>query len=192
MSGPENKRSYFPSLPPNAAPPTLYTRYPDIYRPWSVMSEALMNGASPLSQGERELIFAYAAGLEGCDFVCIAHSEVAYAWGVAPGTVEQLLADPDSTAVAPHFRPLLAYVRKLALEPAAMVQADADAVFHAGWDEEALHHAIAVAGRAAFMVRFVQGFGFRPLSQEHAARHAAKRVEQGYVSLYPEFRKENS
>ncbi|MBK5009774.1 peroxidase [Pseudomonas sp. S60] len=58
---------------------TRFKRYPDIYEPWSQMSEALMKGASALSQGQREVILAYAAGVCGCEFVCIAHSEVAYA-----------------------------------------------------------------------------------------------------------------
>ena len=34
-----------------------------------------------------------------------------------------------------------------------MTQADADAVFAAGWDEHALHDAIAITARAAFMQR---------------------------------------
>ena len=39
------------------------------------------------------------------------------------------------------------------------------------------------------MLRLVQGFGFVPLSREVAAKHAKKRVERGYVNLYPAFRK---
>ena len=57
------------------------------------MSEALMNGPSPLSQGERELILACAAGVAGCAFVCVAHAEVAYAWGIENGVVDRLLRD---------------------------------------------------------------------------------------------------
>lgn len=184
----EMNGSFFRSLPENAAPPTLYVRYPEIYLPWSEMSEALMNGASPLSQGERELIFAYAAGLEDCEFVYIAHSEVAYAWGVERGLLDKLLQDPANASVEARMRPMLEYVRKLTLTPADVSQVDADAVFDAGWEELALHHAIAITGRAAFMVRLAQGFGFRPLSRETAARHARKRIDRGYVGLYPQFR----
>lgn len=179
--------SFFRSMPDNAAPPTVYVQYPDIYLPWSMMSEALMNGPSPLSQGERELIFSYAAGLEGCTFVYVAHSEVAHARGIERGLIDQLLKDPAKAPLDARLRPLLDYVRKLTVSPADVSQTDADAVFAAGWDELALHHAIAVTGRAAFMVRFAQGFGFEPLSREKAARHAKKRIEQGYVALYPQF-----
>ena len=180
--------SYFPSLPEDAGPPNVFTRYPEIYGPWSAMSQAMMNGPSPLAQGERELILAYAAGVCGCDFVAVAHAEVAYAWGIERGLVERLLENPDAALAQPRLTPLLAFVRKLAVTPGEVGQTDADAVFAAGWDEQALHDAIAITARAAFMQRLVQGFGFKPLTREVAASHAKKRVERGYVNLYPAFR----
>ncbi len=183
---------YFPSLPSDAGPPAVYQRYPEVYGPWSTMSQAMMNGPSALTQGERELILAYAAGLGGCDFVAVAHSEVAYALGVEQGLVERLLADPQATAVPEKLKALLSFVRKLAETPSSMSQTDANSVFQAGWDEDALHDAIAITARAAFMQRLTQGFGFTPLSRESAARHARKRIERGYVNLYPAFRKEKS
>lgn len=179
---------FFKSLPANAGPPSVFTAYPEIYGAWSKMSEALMNGPSPLSQGERELILAYAAGVAGCAFVYAAHSEVAYAWGVERGVLDQLLKDPEKAPVEARLKALLAFVHKLTLTPSEMSQADADAVFAAGWEEKALHDAIAVTARATFMQRLVEGHGFIPLSREVAAEHAKRRVEQGYVNLYPAFR----
>ena len=149
-----------------------------------------MNGPSPLSQGERELIFAYAAGVAGCEYVYVAHSEVAYAWGIENGLIERLLKSPETAPVEARLKPLLAFVRKLMLTPGEMSQADADAVFEAGWDEQALHDAIAAAARAAFMQRLVEGHGFTPHTREEAAKRAKRRIEQGYVNLYPEFRKD--
>ena len=179
---------FFKSLPADAGPPAVFARYPELYRPWAEMSQGLMNGPSPLSRGERELILAYAAGAAGCRFVCVAHSEVAYAMGVERGTIERLLADLQTAPVEARLKPLLAYVRKLMTTPGEMSQADADAVFEAGWDEHALHDAIAITARASFMQRLVEGHGFVPMSQEMAARRAEQRVERGYVNLYPVFR----
>ena len=99
-----------------------------------------------------------------------------------------MLAAPETATVEPKLKTLLAYVRKLAATPNAVTQADADAVFAAGWDEHALHDAICVTARAAFMQRLVQGHGFTPLPQEVSAKHAKKRVELGYLNLYPRFR----
>ncbi len=56
------------SLAPEAGPPAIYVKYPDIFRPWSEMSEAVMNGPSSLDRGERELIFSFAAGVIGCEY----------------------------------------------------------------------------------------------------------------------------
>ena len=181
---------FFKSMKENAGPPKVFYTYPELYEPWSVMSEALMNGPSPLSQAERELIFAYAAGVAGCTFVYTAHEAVAYAWGVEEGLLDKLLDDPDSAPVELRLKPLLAFVRKLTLTPGGMTQADADAVFAAGWDEKALHDAIAVTARMCFMQRLVEGHGFIPFSKEVAREHAKNRVEKGYVNLYPKFAKD--
>jgi uncharacterized peroxidase-related enzyme len=180
---------FFKSMPERAGPPAVFTAYPEMYEPWSVMSEALMNGPSPLSQAERELIFAYAAGTAECQFVYVAHSEVAYAWGVDEGLPEKLLDDLDGAPVEPKLKPLLAFVRKLTLTPSDMTQADADAVFDAGWDEKALHDAIAITARMSFMQRLTSGYGFTPMPKDVARKHAEKRVELGYVNLYPSFAK---
>lgn len=179
---------FFKSLPANAGPPNVFSQHPEIYGPWSAMSQALMNGPSPLSNGERELILAYAAGVSGCEFVAVAHAEVAYAWGITQGLVERLLDDLEAADAEPRLKALLGFVRKLASSPAELTEADADAVFAEGWDEHALHDAIAITARAAFMQKLVQGFGFTPLDRGTAASHARKRVERGYVNLYRAFR----
>ena len=184
--------AFFKSLPNDAGPANVFTEYPEIYRLWSQMSQALMNGPSPLTQAERELILAYAAGVAGCKFVYVAHSAVACAWGIEAGLLDMLLADAETAPVAPRLKPLLAFVRKLMLTPGEMSQADADAVFAAGWEEHALHDAIAVTARAAFMQCLVEGHGFTPMSHETAAARARHRVERGYVNLYPAFRQQKS
>jgi AhpD family alkylhydroperoxidase len=97
---------FFKSHPAYAGPADVFTAHPEIYAAWAEMSEALMNGPSPLSQAERELLLAYAAGVAGCRFVFVAHSEVAYARGVERGLIERLVDDPE-TPVEPRLKPLL-------------------------------------------------------------------------------------
>jgi uncharacterized peroxidase-related enzyme len=180
---------FFKSMADNAGPPAIFTLYPELYRPWSEMSQTLMNGPSPLSHGERELILAFTAGAVGCKFVFVAHAEVAHEWGFEEGVVDKLLEDLESAPVEPKLKPLLAFVRKLVTASGSMNQADADAVFAAGWDEKALHDAIAVTARMSFMQRLVEGFGFTPLSKEVAKEHALRRIKHGYVNMYRAFAK---
>ena len=110
---------FFKSLPADAGPPEIFATYPELYGLWSEMSQVLMNGPSPLSPGERELILAFAAGTAGCSFVYTAHSEVAYAWGIEDGLIDQLLDDLDAAPIEPRLRPILAFVRKLILDSAS-------------------------------------------------------------------------
>ena len=98
-----------------------------------------------------------------------------------------MLKDLETADVEARLRPLLRFVRKLTLTPAQMTQADAAAVFDAGWDEKGLHDAIAVTARMYFMQRLVEGHGFAPMSVSLAKQRAEKRARKGYVNLYPAF-----
>ncbi len=183
----ESMLPFLDTLPENAGPPNIYKRFPDLYRLWSQMSELLMNGPSPFSQQEREVLLAFAAGEMGCAFVLTGHSEVAYARGLPRGSIDALLADIETAPVEDRLRPVLRFVRHLARQPDDVTRAHVDAMFAAGWDEQAMHDAVAITARAAFMHRLVAGFGFGPLDPELAASHARKRVERGYVRLYSGF-----
>jgi hypothetical protein len=83
----------------------------------------------------------------------------AEALGVEPGLIEALLQDPATAPIDPDMRPLLAYVAKLNTLPSRLVQADADAVFAAGWDEAGLFHAIQVCAAFNLFNRLVEGAG---------------------------------
>ena len=168
-----------------SGPGDVFQAYPDVYRHWAQTGEALINGPSPLTPGEREMIQGFVAGLINCQFAYVAHSAAAVARGIAPGVVEKLVADVASTPVSEKLKPLLALVKKLALEPNQVSQSDADAVFAAGWDEQAYHSAVAVTARMTFMSKIIHGHGFVPMSPERAKSNAEHRAKAGYVGLYP-------
>ena len=172
-----------------SGPGDVFQAYPEIYRHWAEMGQALINGPSPLSPGEREMIQAFVAGLINCQFAYVAHTAAAVARGIEPGVVEKLVADVASAPVSTKLKPLLALVRKLALTPTEVSQRDADAVFAAGWDEQAYHSAVAVTARMTFMSKIIHGHGFVPMSPERAKASAEHRAKVGYVSLYPQLAK---
>ena len=90
---------FFISLLENPRPPSVFEKYPELYRPWAEINQALMNGPSPLSRTERELILAF-------EFVYVSHAQVAYEWGIEQGLVERLVEDFDNAPVAPKLSPL--------------------------------------------------------------------------------------
>lgn len=118
-----------------------------------------MRGESPFTAGERELLFAYVSGLNACDYCFGAHKAIAHAFGVEESLFETMQNDLDSSGVAEKLKPVLAYVAKLTSSPSKVVAADARPVYEAGWDERALHDAVAVCSLANFMNRFVDSTG---------------------------------
>ena len=172
-----------------SGPGDVFHAYPEIYRHWAEMGQALINGPSPLSPGEREMIQAFVAGLIHCQFAYVAHTAAAVARGIEPGVVEKLVTDVAGAPVSAKLKPLLALVKKLALAPTQVAQSDADAVFAAGWDEQAYHSAVAVTARMTFMSKIIHGHGFVPMSPERARANAEHRAKAGYVGLYPQLAK---
>lgn len=153
---------FIDSYPEDADPIDVYMAYPETYDPWMKVQNAVMRGPSPLTVQEREIIAAYVSGLNACDFCYDGHVFMAEALGVDAGLIGDLMEDVDGSAIDEKLKPLLRFVKKLTLEPGNMRQADADAVFVAGWDGKALHDAVAVCAMFSFMNRLVDGLGILP------------------------------
>ena len=174
---------FFPSMPENATTKHVFAAHPEIYSHWTRVSEAILRGASPLTPAQRELIGAYVSSLNACQYCYGGHRAAAELFGIAPETIDGLIRDLPSAPMEDKLRPIFSYVRKLTLTPAKMMPADADAIFAAGWDETALHSAIAVCCLFSFMNRLVEGHGIAADATLFADR-GRKHVEMGYLAQY--------
>ncbi|MGH9772407.1 MAG: hypothetical protein ACRD4Q_12025 [Candidatus Acidiferrales bacterium] len=92
-----------------------------------------------------------------------------------------MIGDLSTAPIASKLRPIFAYAKKLSLTPARMTQSDADAVFAAGWHEDALHSVVAVCCLFNFMNRLVEGHGIAADASAFLAR-GRKHVEMGYAA----------
>ena len=174
---------FFPSLPEDATTKQVFAAHPEIYSHWARVSEAILRGPSPLTPAQRELIGAYVSSLNSCQYCYGGHRAAAELFGVAPETIDGLIQDLATARIDGKLRPILTFVKKLTLTPTRMTQADADAVFAAGWNDAALHSAIAVCCVFSFMNRLVQGHGVEADPASFTAR-GRKHVEMGYVAQY--------
>jgi uncharacterized peroxidase-related enzyme len=174
--------SYLSSLKPDAVLLDVFRAYPDAARPLLDYHEVLLRGPSPFTVAERELIAAYVSGLNACGYCHGVHSATALAFGVADGTLEALLADADTAPVDERLRPVLRYVRKLTETPSRVTPGDAEAVFAAGWDEQALHDAASICGLFNLMNRVVDGLGLRA-GDEYFALSSRRLADIGYAGL---------
>lgn len=169
----------------DAGPGQVFSAYPEIYRPWAEMGQALINGPSPFTPGERELIQAFVAGMIDCRYAYVAHTAAAVARGIPAGVAEKLVADVETAPIDDRLKPVMRFVRKLVLAPKSLTQADADAVQAAGWGEKGHHDMVAIAARMLFMSRIIHGHDFTPMSPEKAKANAEHRAAVGYFALYP-------
>lgn len=135
-------------------------------RPLVEYHEALLRGDSPFTVPEREMMAAYVSGVNACRYCHGAHTAAAKQFGVPEQLIATLLTDPASADVDPKLLPVLRYLKKLTLSPTQMTQADADAVYAAGWSERALYDAIQICCLYNFMNRFVEGVGLTPIPEQ--------------------------
>jgi uncharacterized peroxidase-related enzyme len=174
--------AFFRSLPADAGVRHILQLNTPAGRALVEFHTALLRGDSPLSPAQLELIAAYVSGLNACQYCYGVHSQVAQAFGLEGSFIEALVADLDTARVDARMRPLLAYARKLTLTPAKMTQADADAVFAAGWSERALHDVVLTTCLFNFMNRLLDGHGCKGGPEIYADRGKGLR-ERGYDPL---------
>jgi uncharacterized peroxidase-related enzyme len=169
------------SLPENATLADLRRADPDLFEKLRPYGQHLMRGPSPLTPGERELIAAYVSTVNSCRFCHGTHSRVAQALGVDEAVLEGLVDDIDLAPVPARLKPILRYVRKLTETPNRMTEADAAAVYDAGWSDTALIHAIAVCAYFNNMNRLVEGAGIIGTPETYSAG-AQRLVAEGYLT----------
>lgn len=174
--------SYLRSLPAETTLLQVFQANPDPARHLLDLHEVLMRGESPFTPGERELIAAYASGVNDCGYCHGIHTITAEAFGVPEGLLAAAVADLDSAPVDDKLRPVLAYVGKLTRTPSRVTEEDAEAVFAAGWDERALHDAVLVCALFNFMNRMVEGLGIRA-DEKYATTSGLRLKEGGYAGL---------
>jgi uncharacterized peroxidase-related enzyme len=153
--------SFLKSLPADTVLLQVFEAFPSTSKPLLEYHQALLRGPSALTVAERELIAAYVSGLNACHYCHGVHDATARQFGIAEGLLSELLSGVDAAPVDDRLKPIFRYVGKLTLTPSKMTQADADAVFAAGWDDRALHDAVSVCALFNFMNRLVEGHGIK-------------------------------
>ncbi len=174
--------AFLKSLPPDAVLLHVFKAFTATSQPLLAYHETLLRGPSPFSVAERELIAAYVSGLNACAYCHGVHEATAREFGISADLMTQLLDDLEQAPVDEKLKPILRYARKLTLTPARMTQADADAVFAAGWSDQALHDAVSVCALFNCMNRLVEGLGIRAGADYFGA--AGRRLhDRGYAAL---------
>ncbi len=174
----------FPSLPDDAKLGDVFRAHPRTIAPLLDYHDRLLRDEGALNPGQKELIAAYVSGLNACNFCHGAHMTMARAYGIAPDVIEALMADPTTAPVETALKPILAYVEKLTKTPSMMTEADAEAVYAAGWSEEALFEAVQTCGLYNLMNRILEGTGITEYYADPRAVPEARLEELRSPSFY--------
>lgn len=162
-----------PSLPESAHLADLFRLFPDNVAPLMAYTDGVLRGDGELGVAEREMIATYTSGLNACTFCYGSHKAYAALFGFDAALMDAMIADLDTAPVPDKLRPVMRYVRKLNELPSRLVQADADAVYEAGWSETALFEAVQVNALFNMMNRIIEGTGITFDYAKDPARHPA-------------------
>jgi alkylhydroperoxidase family enzyme len=113
-----------------------------------------------------------------CRYCHGVHSATAELLGIKHELVDSKIGI-DTAAVDAKMRPVLRYAGKLAQQPSSVTQADADAIFAAGWEEAALYYTVAVTALFNFMNRLVEGTGIQ-LDPSYVKPASGRLAKRGY------------
>jgi len=148
----------------------IFRPFPELATPLAELTQTAMRGEqSPFSDRECELIAAFTSGVNECTYCYGTHRATAEAFGVEPELFDALFSDVDTAPVDDAMKPILKFVRKLTESPTRMTQADADAIFAAGWDRRAFHYAILICGLFNLYNRMLEGYGIKSTPEARAA-----------------------
>lgn len=174
---------FLDALPANAKLAELFALRADLYDPLLQFAEKVMRGPSRLTPGQREMIASYVSGVNACSYCAGGHQAAAVAFGIDEALFESLLDDIDSAPMEETLKPILKYAKKLTETPSRLVQADADAVLAAGWDEETLTDVVHVCALFNMLNRLVDGHGIIGIPEDFKAR-GELHAKVGYVKQY--------
>lgn len=181
--------AFLKSIPPEQeAVGTVMGRYPDQAIPLTELTEVVMRtGKCPFTAEERELLAAFVSGTNSCTFCYNTHRATAETFGVDGELLEALLEDIDTAPVDERLKPVLRYARKLTQTPSRMIQADVDAIFDAGWDEDAFHYTVMITALFNLYNRVMDGYGVTNTAKFRQER-GAMLAEAGYAWVIDRFR----
>ena len=174
----------FPRLGDDAAVVDILKMSPDMGVALIQMHHEVLRAPSPLSDHQREIIAAYVSGLNKCRYCYGTHAACAEAYGTPRSIMETWYDDLENSGIDAELIPILKVAKILTENPSGMTEDAARAVYDAGWDEQALHDAIAVICCFNFMNRLLEGHAVHGNEKIYDERGKLLK-EYGYLPLIP-------
>jgi AhpD family alkylhydroperoxidase len=143
------------------------------------VTQEAMRGPSAWSVGDREMMAAFIAKTNDCEFCTKAHTAVAERAYGDGRQITPLLSDPDTAPVEEPLRKTLLMLRKL-MRDKTLDEEDIRAVLAAGASRQQIEDALAVCFSFNVTVRLADAFGFSVPSSQAFEAGAKYLLARGY------------
>lgn len=173
--------SHLKHLGKKASLDDLYKAYKPVGRHVLGLAQAAFDLTDELTQGECELIGAYVAGLNRCDYCHAIHSAVAVQCGIEKGALPALGGSVPRYG-ADRWRPVYAYVGALTAAPGNVSPAHITSLQEQGWSDDAIVQLATLVTVFNTLNRLADGLGIEagPKAVKEAGEIIAKR---GYTGV---------
>lgn len=146
------------------------------------IAQTLLRGPSPLKESEREMIAAYVSNKNNCGFCMNSHAAAARCLlGDEESLMDDILNDPDSSAVSNKMKALLNIAAKVQVSGREVSQEDIDNAREAGANDLDIHDTVLIAASFSMFNRYVDGLNsLTPENKDDYKEMGIRMVEKGY------------
>ena len=135
---------------------------PDEFRAFFAYHDALMLKDGGLTKAEREMIVVATSGANDCLYCIVAHGALLRIYGKHPLVADQVAVNYRKADITPRQRAMLAFAMKVAVDSAAIDDADFAALREHGFGDEDIWDIGAIAAFFALSNRMANMIGMRP------------------------------
>ena len=135
---------------------------PDEFRAFFAYHDALMLKDGGLTKAEREMIVVATSGANECLYCIVAHGALLRIYGKHPLVADQVAVNYRKADITPRQRAMLAFAMKVAVDSAAIDDADFAALREHGFGDEDIWDIGAIAAFFALSNRMANMIGMRP------------------------------
>jgi uncharacterized peroxidase-related enzyme len=168
--------------PPTPGIAAFFKFRPETGLPLCQLAEALLRGPSPLSSGDREIIAAAVSNGNECEFCMRSHRAAASAHVGDEAFVAAACASPQTSALSPKMKALVALALKVRESGKAVADSDVEKCKDAGANDVEIHDAVLIAAAFCMFNRYVDGLAAITPHVDDAYREMGKAMAfQGYM-----------
>ncbi len=113
-----------------------FAHRPDEFRAFFAYHDALLLRESGLSKGEKEMIIVATSGANGCLYCVVAHGALLRIYEKNPLVADQVAVNHRKADITPRQRAMLDFAMKVALDSAAVGDADFAALREHGFGDD--------------------------------------------------------